>query len=58
MKPRHALYIFVSTCALAVAACQPAEGLDQRADGSLGRGADQVAHQVDRAADQARDKGY
>ena len=52
---RHALYIFVATCALATAACQPAEGPAERAGKSLDNAAEKVGDQIDDAAKKAKD---
>jgi hypothetical protein len=55
LNPRNALYVFVATCALAVAACQPAEGPAERAGKSLDNAAKKVGNEVDKAADKAKD---
>lgn len=54
-KPRNALYVFVTLCALATAACQPAEGPAERAGKSVDKAAKKVGDQVDNAADKTRD---
>ena len=45
--PRHALYVFVATCALGMAACQPAEGPAERAGKSLDKAAEKVAEELE-----------
>lgn len=56
LNPRNALYVFVATCALAVAACQPAEkGPAERAGKSLDNAAKKIGNEVDKAADKAKD---
>jgi hypothetical protein len=52
---RHALYLFVTTCAMAMAACQPAEGPAERAGKSLDNAASKVGDQIDDAAKKAKD---
>ena len=52
---RHALYVFVAICALATAACQPAEGPAERAGKNIDNAAKKVGDQVDKAADKAKD---
>ena len=54
-NPRNALYVFVATCALAVVACQPAEGPAERAGKSIDNAAKKVGNEVDKAADKAKD---
>lgn len=55
LNPRNALYVFVATFALAVAACQPAEGPAERAGKSLDNAAKKVGNEVDQAADKVKD---
>jgi hypothetical protein len=55
LNPRNALYVFVATCALAMTACQPAEGPVQRSGKSLDNAAKRVANAVDKASDQTKD---
>jgi hypothetical protein len=55
LASRHALYIFVAACAMATAACQPAEGPAERAGKSLDNAANKVGDQVDEAAKKAKD---
>ena len=55
LKPRKALYVFATTCALATAACQPAEGPAERAGKSIDNTAKKVGDQVDKTADKTRD---
>lgn len=55
LNPRNALYVFVATCALAVAACQPAEGPAERAGKSIDDAAKKVGNEVDKAAEKAKD---
>jgi len=55
LKPRNAVYVFVTACALAMAACQPSEGPAERAGKSIDRAAKKVGDQVDKAADKAKD---
>ncbi len=55
LNPRNALYVFVATCALAVAACQPAEGPAERAGKSIDNAAKKVGNEVDKAAEKAKD---
>ena len=53
--PRHVLCVFVATCALAMAACQPAEGPAERAGKNIDKAAEKVGDQVDDAAKKAKD---
>jgi hypothetical protein len=55
LNPRNVLYVFVATCALAVAACQPAEGPVERSGKSLDNAAKRVGNAVDKAADKVKD---
>ena len=54
LNPRNALYVFVASCALAVAACQPAEGPAERAGKDIDHAAKKVGDQVDKAADKVK----
>jgi hypothetical protein len=47
--------VFVATCALAMAACQPAEGPVERSGKSLDNAAKRVGNAVDKAADKVKD---
>ena len=55
LNPRNALYVFVAICALAVAACQPAEGPAERAGKSIDNAAKKVGNEIDTAVDKAKD---
>jgi hypothetical protein len=54
LNPRNALYVFVATFALAVAACQPAEGPAERSGKSLDNAAKRIGNEVDKAADKTK----
>jgi hypothetical protein len=49
--PKTALFTFVATCALAMGACQPAEGPAEQAGLAVDNAARQVGQQLDKAAD-------
>ena len=54
-KPHNAVYAFVATCALTMAACQPAEGPVERAGRDVDNAAKKVGQQVDKTADKTRE---
>ena len=54
--PKTALFTFAATCALAMVACQPAEGPAERAGKTVDSAATrQVGPQIDKAADKVED---
>jgi len=53
--PKTALFTFVATCALAMGACQPAEGPADQAGQAVDNAARQVGQQLDKAADKVED---
>jgi hypothetical protein len=55
LNPRNAIYIFVATCSLAIAACQPHEGPAERAGKNIDNAAKKVGEQVDKAADKTKE---
>jgi hypothetical protein len=55
LTPRNVLYVFVTTCALAVAACQPAEAPVERSVKSIDNATNKFGNALDRAADNAKD---
>jgi glutamine synthetase type III len=57
-RRRISLFAFTGVlfAALAVTACQPAEGPAERAGKQVDQAAERVGDQVDRAADKAKDK--
>jgi|ERR1700712_794984 predicted small secreted protein len=55
LNPRNAIYIFVATCSLAIAACQPHEGPAERAGKNIDNAAKKVGDQVDKAADKTKE---
>jgi len=55
LTPRNFIYVFVATCSVAMAACQPHEGPAERAGKQIDNTAEKVGDQVDRAADKAKD---
>jgi hypothetical protein len=55
LTPKNAIYVFITSCCLAIAACQPAEGPAERAGKNIDKAADKVGDQVDKAADKAKD---
>lgn len=52
--PRTALYTFVAATALAVAACQPAEGPAERAGKAIDDAAQKAADPVEKAGDRLK----
>jgi predicted small secreted protein len=54
LNPRNALYVFIASCALAVAACQPTEGPAEHAGKDIDHAAKKVGDQVDKAADKVK----
>ena len=53
--PKTALFTFAATCALAMVACQPAEGPAERAGKTVDNVATrQVGQEVDKVADAAK----
>ena len=55
LNPRNAVYVFIATCSLAIAACQPAEGPAERAGKNIDKTAKKVGEQVDKTADKAKE---
>ena len=55
LNPRHAVFVFVAACALAMAACQPAEGPAERAGKNVDKTAKKIGDQVDKAAGKAKE---
>ena len=55
LNPRNAVYVFIATCSLAIAACQPAEGPAERAGKNIDNAAKKVGEQVDKTADKAKE---
>ena len=54
LTPKNAIYVFITSCCLAIAACQPAEGPAERAGRNIDKTADTVGDQVDKGADKAK----
>jgi hypothetical protein len=55
LTPKNAIYVFITSCCLAIAACQPAEGPAERAGRNIDKTASKVGDQVDKGADKAKD---
>ena len=55
LTPRNAVYVFVATFSLAMAACQPAEGPAERAGKNVDQAAKKIGDQVDKAADKTKE---
>ena len=55
LNPRNAVYVFIATCSLAIAACKPAEGPAERAGKNIDKTAKKVGEQVDKTADKAKE---
>jgi hypothetical protein len=55
MNVKSTLYLYVAGASLAVAACQPNEGLAERAARSLDEAAQKINNQADKSGDKAKD---
>lgn len=55
LTPKNAIYVFVATCCVAIAACQPKEGPAERAGKQIDQAAEKLGDQVDKATDKAKD---
>ena len=55
LNPRHAVFVFAAASALAMVACQPAEGPAERAGKNVDKTAKKVGDQVDKAAGKAKE---
>jgi hypothetical protein len=52
---RNSLYVFVTVCAIATAACQPAEGPAERAGKQVDQAAQKAGDQIEKAGDKVQD---
>lgn len=52
---RNTLYAFVTLCAIATAACQPAEGPAERAGKQVDQAAQKAGDQIEKAGDKVKD---
>jgi hypothetical protein len=54
MKLHNAVYVFVASCSIAMAACQPSEGPVEQARNQVDKTAKKVGDQIDKTAGRAK----